>query len=189
MRLWERRSIPPPAAVRCRVTGGTGLLNIVSSSSPTGTQFLQAVGCAEAWLRARQLGVGDGFAGDEVAYVSTGDGATSEGEFWESLSTACNLQLPVLYLVEDNGYAISVPVEINTPGSSISRLVEGFPGLYIEQVDGCDLVASYGAMARATAYVRAREGAGARSCQCDPAVLALVVGRRDHVSAAGGARR
>jgi len=130
----------------------------VSSSSPTGTQFLQAVGCAEAWLRARQLGLTEGFAGDEVVYVSTGDGATSEGEFWESLSTACNLQLPVLYLVEDNGYAISVPVEVNTPGSSISRLVEGFPGLYIEQVDGCDLVASYGAMARAAAYVRARKG-------------------------------
>ncbi len=137
---------------------GNRPLNIVSSSSPTGTQFLQAAGCAEAWLRARQLGVGEGFAGDEVVYVSTGDGATSEGEFWESLSTACNLQLPVLYLVEDNGYAISVPVEINTPGSSISRLVEGFPGLYIEQVDGCDLVASHGAMARATAYVRARKG-------------------------------
>ena len=137
---------------------GNRPLNIVSSSSPTGTQFLQAAGCAEAWLRARQLGLTEGFAGDEVVYVSTGDGATSEGEFWESLSTACNLQLPVLYLVEDNGYAISVPVEVNTPGSSISRLVEGFPGLYIEQVDGCDLVASYGAMARAAAYVRARKG-------------------------------
>jgi 2-oxoisovalerate dehydrogenase E1 component len=137
---------------------GNRPLNIVSSSSPTGTQFLQAAGCAESWVRARQLGLTEGFAGDEVVYVSTGDGATSEGEFWESLSTACNLQLPILYLVEDNGYAISVPVEVNTPGSSISRLVEGFPGLYIEQVDGCDLVASYGAMARAAAYVRARKG-------------------------------
>src|SRR5215469_44411 len=124
---------------------GAKAYNITSSSSPTGTQFLQAVGCAEAYLRGNELE-----STDQVVYVSTGDGATSEGEFWESLSTACNLQLPVLYLVEDNGYAISVPVEVNTPGSSISRLVEGFPGLYIEQVDGCDLVASYGAMARAT---------------------------------------
>jgi 2-oxoisovalerate dehydrogenase E1 component len=137
---------------------GNQPLNIVSSSSPTGTQFLQAVGCAEAWLRARQIGVVDGFAGDEIAYVSTGDGATSEGEFWESLSTACNLKLPVLYLVEDNGYAISVPVEVNTPGSSISRLVQSFPGLYIEQVDGCDLVASYGAMSRAVSYLRDHRG-------------------------------
>jgi len=137
---------------------GNRPLNVVSSSSPTGTQFLQAVGCAEAWLRAQQLGQTDGFAGDEVVYVSTGDGATSEGEFWESLSSACNLQLPVVYLVEDNGYAISVPVEVNTPGSSISRLVESFPGLYIERVDGCDLVASYGAMSRAVAYARARKG-------------------------------
>jgi len=137
---------------------GNRPLNIVSSSSPTGTQFLQAVGCAEAWLRAQQLGLNEGFAGDEVVYVSTGDGATSEGEFWESLSTACNLKLPVVYLVEDNGYAISVPVEVNTPGSSISHLVQSFPDLYIERVDGCDLVASHGAMSRAVAYARARKG-------------------------------
>jgi 2-oxoisovalerate dehydrogenase E1 component len=137
---------------------GNEPLNIVSSSSPTGTQFLQAIGCAEAWLRAKQGNMGDGFAADEVVYVSTGDGATSEGEFWESLSTACNLSLPVVYLVEDNGYAISVPVEINTPGSSISELVRSFPGLYVEKVDGCDFVASYGAMSRAVAFVRARRG-------------------------------
>jgi len=137
---------------------GSRRLNIVSSSSPTGTQFLQSVGCAEASLRAKLLAITEGFVQDEVVYVSTGDGATSEGEFWESLSTACNLQLPVVYLVEDNGYAISVPVEINTPGSSISQLVRSFPGLYIEEVDGCDLVASYGAMSRAVAYARARRG-------------------------------
>jgi 2-oxoisovalerate dehydrogenase E1 component len=104
------------------------------------------------------LAITEGFVQDEVVYVSTGDGATSEGEFWESLSTACNLQLPVVYLVEDNGYAISVPVEVNTPGSSISELVRSFPGLYIEKVDGCDVIASYGAMSRAVAYARARRG-------------------------------
>jgi 2-oxoisovalerate dehydrogenase E1 component len=137
---------------------GNRPLNIVSSSSPTGTQFLQSAGCAEASLRARLLSITDGFVQDEVVYVSTGDGATSEGEFWESLSTACNLQLPVVYLVEDNGYAISVPVEVNTPGSSISELVRSFPGLYVEKVDGCDVIASYGAMSRAVAYARARRG-------------------------------
>jgi 2-oxoisovalerate dehydrogenase E1 component len=130
---------------------GHRALHVVSASSPTGTQFLHAVGCAEAGLRAHLLGITEGFRSDEVAYVSTGDGATSEGEFWESLSTSCNLKLPVVYLVEDNGYAISVPVEVNTPGSSISALVRSFPSLHVETVDGCDFVASYGARARAIA--------------------------------------
>src|SRR3954471_19355179 len=133
-------------------------LNIVTTSSPTGTQFLQAVGSAEAILRASQLGITDGFEKDEVVLVTTGDGTTSEGEFWESLNNACNLKLPVVYLVEDNGYAISVPVEVNTAGGSISKLVAGFPNMYIEEVDGCDLVASYGAMQRAVDYARNRKG-------------------------------
>jgi 2-oxoisovalerate dehydrogenase E1 component len=133
-------------------------LNIASSSSPTGTQFLQSVGCAEAVMRAKLLGISDGFQKDEVAYVSTGDGTTSEGEFWESLNTACNLLLPVVYLVEDNGYAISVPVEVNTAGGNISRLLTGFPGLFIQEVDGCDFVASYAAMTKAVEYARKRKG-------------------------------
>ena len=133
-------------------------LNIVSSSSPTGTQCLQAVGSAEATLRARQIGTEDGFKSDEITYVSLGDGTTSEGEFWESLNSASNLQLPVLYLVEDNGYAISVPVEVNTAGGSISKLVRSFPHLLVEEVDGCDLIASYEVMQRAVNYVRKRKG-------------------------------
>src|SRR3954467_10601661 len=98
-------------------------LNIVSVSSPTGTQFLQAIGSAEASLRSKLLGVTEGFEKDEVVLCTTGDGTTSEGEFWESLNTACNLKLPIVYIVEDNGYAISVPVEVNTPGGSISKLL------------------------------------------------------------------
>lgn len=132
--------------------------NIVSAASPTGTQFLQGVGAAEGSMRAALLGITDGFPGDEVAFISTGDGTTSQGEFWESLNTASNLKLPVVYLVEDNGYAISVPVEVNTAGGSISRLVASFPDLYIQEVDGCDFIASLDAMKKAVAYARARKG-------------------------------
>nr|MBA3467155.1 thiamine pyrophosphate-dependent dehydrogenase E1 component subunit alpha [Gemmatimonadaceae bacterium] len=132
--------------------------NIVSASSPTGTQFLQGVGCAEASLRAKLLGITEGFHDDEVVLVTTGDGTTSEGEFWESLNTAANLKLPVVYLVEDNGYAISVPVEVNTAGGSVSKLVRSFPNFLIEEVDGCDLLASYDVMTRAVNYARQRKG-------------------------------
>src|SRR4051812_37221087 len=117
-------------------------LNIVSNSSPTGTQFLQAVGSAEATLRAKLLGITEGFQKDEVVLVTAGDGTTSEGEFWESLNPACNLKLPVVYLIEDNGYAISARVEVNTAGGSIAKIVAGFPDLFIQSVDGCDLHAS-----------------------------------------------
>ena len=137
-------------------------LNIVSASSPTGTQFLQAVGCAEAWLRYSQIdGIPDRdklAQNDEVVLCTTGDGTTSEGEFWEALNTATNLKLPVVFLVEDNGYAISVPVEVNTPGGSISKLLTGFPGLFIQEVDGCDVLASFDVLSKAAEYARARKG-------------------------------
>ena len=134
-------------------------LNIVNVSSPTGTQFLQAVGAAETSMRA--LGderTRDMSPGDEVVLCTAGDGTTSEGEFWESLNTACNLKLPIVYLIEDNGYAISVPVEVNTAGGSISKLVQSFPGLFIQEVDGCDPLASYDVMLKAHDYCRQRKG-------------------------------
>ena len=137
-------------------------LNIVSNSSPTGTQFLQAAGAAEAWLRySHNDEIPDRdqrHRDDELVLVTGGDGTTSEGEFWESLSSACTLKLPLLILIEDNGYAISVPVEVNTPGGSISKLVAGFPGLLIQEVDGCDPLASYDVLSRAVEYVRGRKG-------------------------------
>jgi 2-oxoisovalerate dehydrogenase E1 component len=134
-------------------------LNIVSTSSPTGTQFLNAVGCAEAgWRMARIPGLEDRGERDEIVLVSSGEGTTSEGEFWESLNTACNLRLPVLYLIEDNGYAISVPVEVQTAGGSISKLVADFPDLLVEEVDGCDPVASYATLERAVDWCRRRKG-------------------------------
>src|SRR5688572_30805360 len=137
-------------------------LNIATTSSPTGTQFLQAVGAAEAWLRYAGIpdlaGRDDLYRGDEVVLCTAGDGTTSEGEFWEALNTASNLKLPIVFLVEDNHYAISVPVEVNTAGGSISKLVTGFPNLFIQEVDGCDVFASYDALTQAHEYCRARKG-------------------------------
>jgi 2-oxoisovalerate dehydrogenase E1 component len=136
--------------------------NIVSGSSPTGTQVLQAVGAAEAgviYSRVPQIPDRESrYHGDEVTYVSLGEGATSEGEFWEALNTACTKKLPVLFLVEDNGYAISVPVEVQTAGGDISRLVSSFPGLHVDSIDGTDFFTSLKAMRTATDYVRSRRG-------------------------------
>jgi 2-oxoisovalerate dehydrogenase E1 component len=137
-------------------------LNIVSQSSPTGTQLLQAVGCAEAAHRFRLIPElrerVKGFHDDEVTYVSLGEGTSSEGEFWEALNTSCNLKLPVVFLVEDNGYAISVPVEVQTAGGDLSRLVENFPSLYLQRCDGTDAIESLETMRRAVDYCRQRKG-------------------------------
>ncbi|ODS53646.1 MAG: dehydrogenase [Acidobacteria bacterium SCN 69-37] len=136
--------------------------HIVSQSSATGTQCLHAVGCAEAGLLYERLtDIPDRharFRADEVVYVSVGDGATSEGEFWESLNVSCLRRLPVLFVVEDNGFAISTPVEVQTSGGSISRLVESFPDLKIIRCDGTDVIASHRAMSDAAAWCRARRG-------------------------------
>jgi 2-oxoisovalerate dehydrogenase E1 component len=136
--------------------------NIVSQGSPTASQCLQAVGCAEAGLLYGNLKGLEGrdvrFEADEVTYVSLGDGSTSEGEFWESLNTACNQRLPVVYLIEDNGWAISVPVEVQTPGGSISDLLRSFPDLLIVKTDGTEFADSYRAMQEAVAYARRRSG-------------------------------
>jgi 2-oxoisovalerate dehydrogenase E1 component len=146
-------------------------LHIVSPSSSTATQCLHAVGCAEAgrYLSKHPEAAAkhDGdyrqfrdvvFRGDEVSYVSIGEGSTSQGEFWEALNTASNGKLPVLFVVEDNGYAISTPVEANTPGGNISHLIANFPNFHFAEIDGTDPIASYNAMVEAVAYCRAGNG-------------------------------
>ncbi len=122
-------------------------LHIVTGSSPTGTQFLQAVGCADATRRLDP-------ASDAVTLVTSGEGATSEGEFWESLNIACLERLAIVYLIEDNGYAISVPVEYQTAGGDISKLVAGFPHLKLFRCDGTDFSESHATMAAAVGYCR-----------------------------------
>jgi 2-oxoisovalerate dehydrogenase E1 component len=144
--------------------------NIVTKSSCTGTQFVQAVGAAEATLyyqgrpkalaQAKKAPLGEyvGHDADEIVYVSGGDGATSEGEFWESLNAACSKKLPLLYLIEDNGYAISVPVEVQTAGGSISKLTRSFPDLHVAECDGTDPLESYAVGKEAVEYCRQRRG-------------------------------
>ncbi|MGA8042717.1 MAG: thiamine pyrophosphate-dependent enzyme [Terracidiphilus sp.] len=146
-------------------------LHIVSTSSSTATQVLHAVGCAEAGRyfshhpEAAAKVEGDyrafhdvQFHEDEVVLATIGDGSTSQGEFWEALSAASNKKLPVIFCVEDNEYAISVPVEVNTPGGNISRLVANFPNFYFAEVDGTDPEASLQAFQTAVAHCRAGLG-------------------------------
>ncbi|MDA1315067.1 MAG: dehydrogenase E1 component subunit alpha/beta [Acidobacteria bacterium] len=136
-------------------------LNIVSASSPTGTQFLQAVGCAEAARFEKPREDQPDSSGDlerSVVLVCAGDGATSEGEFWEALNAACLDRLPVLFLIQDNGYAISVPVEAQTAGGSISRLVSSFPDLAVYEVDGLDFIESYRVLSDAISHCRRGRG-------------------------------
>ncbi|HNY42119.1 MAG TPA: thiamine pyrophosphate-dependent dehydrogenase E1 component subunit alpha, partial [Bryobacteraceae bacterium] len=134
-------------------------LHIFTGSSPTGSQFLHAAGCAEA---SGYLNAGS----DEVTLVTTGDGATSEGEFWESINAACLRKLPLLYLVEDNHYAISVPVEYQTPGGKISALLSGFPCLLIAECDGSDFLDSVAAIQDAAVHVREGHGPALVHAHC-----------------------
>jgi 2-oxoisovalerate dehydrogenase E1 component len=146
-------------------------LNIVSTSSSTASQLLHAVGCAEAGRyfsrhpEAAEKSPGDyrafhdvKFHGDEVTLTTLGEGSTSQGEFWEAMNTAANRKLPIIICVEDNGYAISTPVEVSTPGGNISRLVANFPNFHFAEVDGTDPEASFHAFQSAVAYCRAGLG-------------------------------
>src|SRR5579871_138137 len=138
---------------------GAPELNIVSQTSCTGSQCLPAVGCAEAarYIGRRPQLPGCHAYGDELTYVSLGEGATSEGEFWESLNTACRLHLPVLFVVADNGYAISVRSTDQAP-APVSEMVRGIRGLHVVKMDGCDYFEVRRKGANAIAHVRAGAG-------------------------------
>jgi 2-oxoisovalerate dehydrogenase E1 component len=146
-------------------------LHIVSTSSSTATQLLHAVGCAEAGRyfcrhpEAAAKAEGDyrafhepDFHDDEVSLTCVGEGSTSQGEFWEAINTASNQKLPVVFCVEDNGYAISVPVEVNTPGGNISKLVANFPNFFFAEIDGTDAEVCLRTFEAAAAHCRAGLG-------------------------------
>ena len=124
-------------------------LNIVNQSSPTGTQFLQAVGCA---LAARCKG------NDDVVYVSAGEGTCSQGDFHEALNWAAREKLPVIFLIQNNKYAISVHISEQLAGESVYKLAAGYDNLDRYEIDGTDYLLSYETMAKA--YSRAKNGGG-----------------------------
>ncbi len=126
-------------------------LHIVTGSSPTGTQWLHGVGCAHAsrYVNPRS---------DEVTLICGGEGSTSEGEFWEAVNAACLERLPAVFLVEDNGFAISVPIERQTAGGNISAVLSGIASLARFEVDGTDFMASYRALRDAAAHCREGKG-------------------------------
>jgi 2-oxoisovalerate dehydrogenase E1 component len=138
---------------------GSTTKNIFPGSSCTGTQYVQSVGCAEALKVLHPTE-------DRLVLVSSGEGATSEGEFWEAINQACLYRLPVLFMIEDNGYAISVPVENQTPGGSISKLLTGFPDLLTIEVDGTDIISSCSAMRAAAAWCREGHGPAVVHAHC-----------------------
>jgi len=166
-------SVEEPASVGRQMPSHWGhpRFNLVSASSPIATQYLNAVGCAEAIRKMREHddmrdAVGGKFDADEVVVCTGGDGSTSEGEFWEALSSACVLELPVVFVIEDNGYAISVPREVQTPQDSISKAVAGFRPLHVIECDGVDPVASYRACAEAIEHARAGKGPALVHAHC-----------------------
>ncbi len=154
-------------------------LRILTGSSPTGSQYLHALGCATA----KKYVAPDS---REVTLVTSGEGATSEGEFWECMNTACLERAPLVVLIEDNGYAISVPVEKQTAGGNIVNLLSGFPGLLRLEVDGTDFAESHRVMAMAVEHCRSGQRTFARSRLCHSALLALSFRRRKSLQTSGG---
>ena len=130
---------------------------IVGQSSPTGTQYLQAVGTAMGSVKEGK---------NEVTYVSSGEGATSEGEFAEAVAWASRGKFPVLFCVQNNKFAISVPVTEQIAGGSVARLYSAYPNLKVFDVDGTDFIASYKAAKDAVEYCRSGKGPAMIEAHC-----------------------
>ena len=169
---------------------GIPRLNILPRSSSTGMQYPHAVGMAEAALyfgkfpqalqQAQQAPLGEHVRhqADEIVYVSGGDGSTSEGEFFEALNSACLRKLPILFLIEDNGWAISVPVQFQTAGGNISKLVANYPGLFLEECDGSDPLASSRGPSARLGILPGAKGTGARARAGHASLFAFAFRRR-----------
>ena len=124
-------------------------LNIVSQSSPTGTQYLQATGAAFALQKNNENG---------IVYVSSGEGTTSQGDFHEALNWSSRVKAPVIFHIENNGYAISVPIDEQTSGGSVYKISSGYENLHRIKIDGTDYFESL--IAFNSACDRARKGLG-----------------------------
>ncbi|TFB09137.1 tungsten formylmethanofuran dehydrogenase [Candidatus Marinimicrobia bacterium MT.SAG.2] len=132
-------------------------LNIVSQSSPTGTQFLQAVGVAMG-LKKR--------GSEQVVYVSSGEGTTSQGDFHEALNWASRDKLPLIFFIENNKYAISVPISEQTAGGSVYNMTRGYEGLSRYQIDGTDFTSINNLMKEVIGRVRLGEGPALVEADC-----------------------
>ena len=128
---------------------GSADLRMPVASSPTGTQYLQAVGAAMSAVFRKT---------DEVVYVGGGEGSTSEGEFFEAINWAARKKLPVIFCIQNNGFAISVPVEQQTAGASVYKVVAGFEGLHRFHIDGTNFMESYATAKEAVRLARSGEG-------------------------------
>jgi 2-oxoisovalerate dehydrogenase E1 component len=128
---------------------GSKKLRMPTASSPTGTQYLQAVGAALSCVYRET---------DEVAYVGGGEGSTSEGEFFEAINWAAREKLPTIFCIQNNRFAISVPIEQQTAGASVFKVVAGFEGLNRFHIDGTDFLESYATAKEAVRLARSGKG-------------------------------
>lgn len=128
---------------------GSKELRMPTASSPTGTQYLQAVGAALSCVYRNT---------DEVTYVGGGEGSTSEGEYFEAINWAARAKLPVIFCIQNNRFAISVPIEQQTAGGSVYKVSSGFEGLHRFHIDGTDFMESYKTAKEAVRLARNGEG-------------------------------
>ncbi|MFO7526133.1 MAG: dehydrogenase E1 component subunit alpha/beta [Ignavibacteriaceae bacterium] len=151
LQTYAKADDPASGGRQLPVHWGSTKFNLPSQSSPTGTQFLQAVGTALASVKKEE---------NNVSYVSSGEGTTSQGEFHEAVNWASREKLPVLFVIQNNKYAISVHVSDQSGGKdhSVSEMMSGFHNLYRARIDGTDFFESYEEIQRAVDYIKSGKG-------------------------------